>query len=157
MTRRLTREHDESLWLLLVQARDAIRKARQKELNQYGISVRQSAVLSAIEAIGDKATPAEISRWTLREPHSVSEVLNRMEKAGLVQKVKDLDRKNLVRVTLTNKGREVHSKASVTECIPTIISRLPPKDRAQLASYLQTLRDEALRFMWSGEMTYPPP
>ena len=89
--------------MLLNQATDATLRARQKELDRYGISAAQAAVLFIIQAIGEKATPAEITRWLFREPHSVSGMLSRMEKQGLVRKVKDLDGKNLVRIAMTEK------------------------------------------------------
>jgi len=133
------------LWVLLAQTFDAIQKARQKDLSQYNIGIRQSAVLFRIQAIGDQATPAEISRWLLREPHSVSEILNRMEKAGLVRKIKDLDRKNLVRVKLTKKGREAYYKATLGQSIDELISTLSEDEQRQLWSCLQKLRDKALK------------
>lgn len=45
-------------------------KARDKELRKYNISVRQAGVLFVTQAIGRKATPAEISRQLLRRSHS---------------------------------------------------------------------------------------
>lgn len=79
-------DQDYELWVLLHQPRDAVFKAREKELSPYGISTMQAAVLFIILAIGNEATPTEISRWLLREPHSVSNLLSRMEKEGLVTK-----------------------------------------------------------------------
>ena len=60
-------DEEYSLWVLLSQAADATLRARQKELDRYGISTVEAAVLFTIQAIGDRATPAEISRWLLRE------------------------------------------------------------------------------------------
>ena len=83
------------LWALLRQTRDAVSRARGKELKEYGISGRQSSILFTIQLIeqtGSIPTPAEIARWQFREPHTVSTLLKRMEREGLVKKVKDLDR-----------------------------------------------------------------
>ena len=55
-------EGDRQLQVLLFQARDAIFRAREQELSQYGISTVQAAVLFIIQKIGHRATPAEISR-----------------------------------------------------------------------------------------------
>lgn len=74
------RAEDYNLWMLLQQVGYAAFKARQKELNKHGISNIQAMVLFTIQAIGDKATPAEISRWVFRELHSVSGLLNRTKK-----------------------------------------------------------------------------
>ena len=92
-------KEDFTLWVLLRQAKDAVFKATGKELSRYGISPEQAGVLSIVQSLDNKATPAEISRWLLREPHTVSGILSRMEKKGLLRKTTDLDRKNLVRVT----------------------------------------------------------
>ena len=94
------------MWLS--RTRDAIIRTRERELRQYNISCIQSTVMQIIQALGDKATPAEISRWAFRESQSVSELLNRMEKEGLVEKIKDLDRKNMVRAVLTERGLEAY-------------------------------------------------
>ena len=132
-------------WLLLAQTRDAIFKARQKELNQYNISAIQADVLFTIQAFGDKVNPAEISRWLFREPHSVSELLNRMEKKGLIKKAKDPHRKNVVRVVLTEKGREAYYQSSKRDSIDKIMSSLSGEECQQLMSCLQTLQNRALK------------
>ena len=141
----ITNDKDYDLWLLLGHTRDAIHKARQKELNKYDIFARQSAVLLSIQIIGDKATPAEISRLLLREPHGISEFLARMEKAGLVRKVKDLKRKNQVRVVVTKKGHDAYRQASKRESIHRIMSVLSEEEQQKLTSYLKKLLSGALK------------
>jgi len=138
-------DQEQELWTLLGQARRAMLKVRRRELRQYNISTSKSTVLFVIQLIGDKATPAQISRWVFQESHSVSELLNRMEKEGLVRKVKDLDRKNQVRVVLTEKGRETYYQTVKLESIRKIISSLSGEECQQLRSCLQTLRDNALK------------
>ena len=133
------------LWMMLHQARDAIFKLREKELRKFDISTPKAEILFTIEAIGYRATPTEISRRLLREFHSISSILSRMEKQGLIKKVNDLDRKNLVRVCLTDKGKHVYNEASKRETILKILSCLPETERQQMASSLRKLRDEALK------------
>jgi DNA-binding MarR family transcriptional regulator len=139
------RDQAGDLWMLLAQTRDVIFKARQKELGRYGTSATRSTALFAIQAIGDKATPAQISRLLFREPHSVSELLSRMEKEGLVSKTKDLDKKNLVRVELTERGAEAYYQSLKYGSIHKIMSALSEEECQQLMSCLKTLRDEALK------------
>src|SRR4030042_5989847 len=112
MNSMLSTDQDYNLWVLLRQTRDAMVKARGRELEKYGISSIQAAVLFTIQAIGAEATPAEISRRLVREPHSVSGLLNRMEKQGLITRVKDLPKRNMVRVVMTNKGREAYEQST---------------------------------------------
>jgi len=102
------RNKEDDIWIMLDQAHAAIYADREKELRQYNLSTMKSAVLFCINQIGSEVTPAELSRWLLRRSHSVSGLLNRMEKDGLIKKTKDLHRKNLVRVTITEKGKQAY-------------------------------------------------
>ena len=137
-------DQDFELWVLLHQTRDAIFRARDKELGQYGISTMQAGVLFIINAIGNEATPTEVARWLFREPHTVSSLLNRMERDGLVSKTKDLQKKNMVRVTLTEKGRSAYNESLKRKSINKVMTSLSEEERLQFRSYLEKLRDRAL-------------
>ncbi len=147
-------DEDYNLWVLLHQTTDAALRARQKELDQFDISVIEVGVLLVIQAIGEKATPSEISRRIFREPHSVSALLNRMEKKGLVRKTQDLDRKNLVRVSITEKGQQAYDKSTRRKSIYKIISSLSEEERQQLRSCLEKLRNKAFKEL---TVEYKPP
>jgi len=138
-------DEDYTLWVLLRQACDAALRARDKELSQYGISVEEAAVLFVVEANGERATPSEISRWLFREPHSTSGLIIRMEKDGLVRKLNDLERKNMLRVVMTEKGREAYEKSTARESIHRTMSSLSEDERQLLRSCLERLRNEALK------------
>jgi len=133
------------LWALLGQARMAMIKVRRKELRQYKISPNKSIVLLSIQVIGDKATPAQISRWLFREPHSISELLSTMEGEGLIRKVRDLDRKDQVRVVLTEKGHELYYQTLKLETVRNILSCLSEEEQRQMKSFLLKLRDSAVK------------
>ena len=148
-------DKDYSLWVLLHQTTDAALRARQKELDQFDISVIEVGVLVAIQTIGKEATPSEISRRIFREPHSVSALLNRMEKKGLVKRTQDLDRKNLVRVSITEKGRQAYDKSTGRKSIHNIISSLSEEERRQLRSCLEKLRIESFKGLVVEHI--PPP
>jgi DNA-binding MarR family transcriptional regulator len=111
----------------------------------YNISGFHSGVLFYIQALGEKATPGEISRWLFREAHSVSEIVTQLVKEGMVRKVKDLDRKNMIRVELTEKGREAYYHVVKRESIHRIMSSLSKEQQRQLWIMLKTLRDESLK------------
>jgi len=147
-------DEDYNLWVLLHQTTDVVLRARQKELDQFGISVIEVGVLVVTQAIGEKATPSEISRWIFREPHTVSALLNRMEKRGLVRKTQDLDRKNLVRVSITEKGQQAYDKSTRRKSIHKIMSSLSEQERQQLRSCLQKLQNKAFKELI---VEYKPP
>ena len=97
------RDPDYDLWLLLAQTRHAMSGARQKEVAKYNITGRQAAVLHILNNVGYEATPARIARWLLRQDHTVFEGLKRMEQKGLIRRVKDLKRRNMIR-SMRNDG-----------------------------------------------------
>lgn len=138
-------DEDYTLWVLLHQAKDTIFAAREVELRQYGTSPMHAAVLFIMQAIGSEATPTKIAQWLLRSPNTVSDLLDRMERAGLVRKTRDPDRKNVIRVTITDKGRQAHNDSMKLESIHRIMSCLSKEERQQLRSISQKLRDEALK------------
>jgi len=145
---------DYELWVLLEQACHMATETRERELIRLGITGVQAAVLFAIKAIGDKATPAEISRWTLRESQSTSAILDRMEKAGLVVKVKDLERKNMVRIAMTEKGERAYRESMKRKSGQKLLSPLSEAERQEFRSYLERVRNRALRLFG---VTYKPP
>ena len=136
---------DHRLWLLLYQVRDIMLSAREKELRkQVGITPEQSQILTVVNAIGNEATPAEISRWTFHRPHTISGILNRMEKAGLVKKSKDLPKKNMVRITITERGQQAYKKSLEAGSISRIMSALSEEKHQQLRSCLEALREKGI-------------
>lgn len=137
--RHSSRDPDYNLWGLLSRTRDVIFKARANDLVPIGLTPRQASALLVIAAIGDKATPAEISRRLFREPHSVSGLLKRMERDGLVRQTDDLERKNLIRVTLTEKGQQVLALSKRNESLHRIFSSLSEEQRQQLELILEIL------------------
>lgn len=145
MKKALDMDLDYKAWVLLQQAAGAIFEVRENELREHGSTAMQATVLFIVKSIGNKATPAEISRWLLRRPHTVSGLLNRMEKAGLVRKTKDLHKKNLVRVTITPKGEQAYKQSLKGKTIHKIMSALGEADREKLASYLRAVRDRAVK------------
>lgn len=149
----LNDEPDFALWVLLGQTRDLIRKARQRELNQYHIPVRQAFVLLLIKSLGDKATLGNIVQRMFQEPHSVSELLSRMERKGLVKRMRDLPRKNL-RVKMTEKGQQAYDMSTKRETIHSIMLSLSEEESHHLKSCLEKLRARALQELGIGYKPY---
>ncbi len=129
---------------LLNQTTETIFRARQKELDQYNISTSQGAVLFITKALGEKATISEISRWLFRKPHTVSEIVSRMEKRGLLKKTKNPQRKDIIKIMLTPKGLEVYQKSKKRQSFQNIISSLSHEEQQQMIQYLQKLKSSAI-------------
>ena len=140
-------DSDYVAWYWLYHTRDAIYAARKKELQSIGVKTPiRAAVLFRVQALDNKATPSELSRWLFRKPHTISSLLARMEKEGLVRRTKDISRKGVIRVALTKKGEQVYYKAvRKSEALHEIISCLSENEQELLKEYLEKLRDQALR------------
>jgi len=149
-------DDDYKLWVLFLRVRDMAFKARQRELARHNISPRQSAILFAIKDAGRNATPGEIARRSFREPHSVSEILSRMEKDGLVMKNKVQGGGNRVIVTLTKKGQNAFRLSAKRDSIHRMISALSKEERRQLKGCLMKLWDSALKELESKPETFFP-
>ena len=86
----------------------------------------------------------------------MAELINRMEKDGLVGKVTHSERKNEIIVKLTAKGRDVFDKSTKNSAVHTIMSSLSEKDRKQLKSLLLKLRAKAMKEIGMKDDTHFP-
>jgi DNA-binding MarR family transcriptional regulator len=135
-------DQDFNLWILLAQTRALLFSAGEAELSRWNISLMQGWTIFTIKAIGDRATPAEIARWLGREPHTVSSLLSRMVAQGLVMKEKSLNKRNLVRIRLTEKGERLYHEGIGMKSMHDIMSVLSREERQQLKMLLGKLRDK---------------
>ena len=132
------------LWILIAQAKDALSKARHRELEKFNINRERRAILWSIQNNRGQSTPVAISRLLMKELNSVSEMLKRMEKEGLVKRGKRSGKASLT-VTLTEKGEEVFNQSRHNPVDQRILSVLPKKRRERLAADLWAIRNQALR------------
>ncbi len=89
------------IWLIMGQVYNAMTRARENELRPLGITMIQAGVLWLLTGLGRPASPAELSVMLFRKHHSVSQLLKRMEKQGLVERSPELQKSGAVRVALT--------------------------------------------------------
>ena len=134
---------DHDLYLLFSHARYLTFRAREKELQRYRLSPEQAQILGAVQAMKGTATPAKLSRVLLRQPHSISAIIERMEKKGLLKKVKDLERKNLVRVVLTQQGEKAYEITTKRGPIHRILGSLNENEREQFQKCLEIIAVKA--------------
>jgi DNA-binding MarR family transcriptional regulator len=131
------------LWLLLSQTRSALFKARQARVGHY-LHPNQATALIAIWAANGQATPAMLARELFLERHTVSELISRMEKKGLVNKNRDEKKRNVVRITITEKGRRIGHQMIQIDFIRQMMSNLTDEQQVQLRTGLTILLKAAL-------------
>jgi DNA-binding MarR family transcriptional regulator len=144
--------NDLDMWVLLDNAHFAVARARLLELAQYELTKEQAQVLYVLQNNGGSATQAQIAEFTMRQHHSVSTLVNRMNKDGLVEKEKDPNGKGF-RINITQKGREKYRKVTQNS-VKMIFSSLSPEERQQLSRYLKRLHKTARNLLG---LNYKPP
>lgn len=139
-------EH-EVTWAHLSVTSSILRKALEMELAQVGLTVPQSLVLSILKSSPEPLTPTKLARLMYREPHSVSALLTRMEKQGLVKRTPDLARKNWVRVSLTKKGEEAYKRQVTQRKVRNITRCLSKEELDVLNQIIRKVRAEGVELI----------
>ena len=143
---------DFHLWVSLDQTRDLVAKARKVELQRYKLTRVQASVLFILLCENRGVTIAEIADWNIRELHSVLTLINRMEKIGLVQKIRDAN-DDRTKIVLTEKGRELYLSVPKLS-MEMIFSILTNKEKQQLNSILEKVRVQTRKLLG---IDYTPP
>ncbi|MHB8085043.1 MAG: MarR family winged helix-turn-helix transcriptional regulator [Dehalococcoidia bacterium] len=157
MAQQIKADKDYTLFTSLLQVADIFVKIRERELLPQNLSATSAAILFLVDAMGKDVTPAKISRMLLREPHSISGILMRMEKQGLIKRAKNMERKNLIRVTLTSKGETALKQAMKKEGTKHVLSKLTEEQRRQLKQSLTALKDAGMKELNLSPKSLPWP
>lgn len=151
----INNDDDYNLIALINQTSHAFSLARTRELSKYGLSMMRAAVLLVLQVRDNNATPSEISQWLLREPHTISALLDRMEKDGLIRRYRDMHKKNTVRVAMTQKGRWAYEKSLERETFHEVMSVLSDEERKHLRTamaklWLRSLQEVKHEVAWAS-------
>ncbi|MGB6873761.1 MAG: MarR family winged helix-turn-helix transcriptional regulator [Dehalococcoidia bacterium] len=141
-------------WILLRQAYNLILKCEDKVFSGYRLTTEQHAVLMTIKHISEPVRVTDVALWLDRSVNSISMIVDRMVKAGLVRRVRDRKDRRTVILTITNKAEKAFVPATVAgwELIQEILSPLSNEDRLTLIKLLETLRDKAYDYLGAGEV-----
>lgn len=120
--KREDREYD--LWILISRVYHMIAKLRNMEMAKHNILPVQAYMLYIIRAMGNETTPTELSRYVYQQRSSVSDILNRMEKQGLITKEEKIDGKGRVAVKMTEKGERALQMSEQRVHLHNVISVL---------------------------------
>ncbi len=145
-------DSDFDMWVLMDNAHFAVARARFLEIAQYELTKEQAQVLYVLQNNGGSATQTQIADFTMRQHHSVSTLVNRMTKDGLVEKERESAGKGF-RIYITKKGKEKYRKVT-KDSVEMIFSSLSPEERQRLAQYLKKLHQTARGLLG---LDYKPP
>jgi len=133
------------LWLLLHRANDSLCLCEDSLLHEYGLTLEQWRLLAHLQYYGRPLGPSELATSLERSSNSVSMLVDRMVKAGLVRRTRDRKDRRVVHVWLTDKGESAVGPATpqIWRLIQEILSPLSPEDKQVLANLLETVKCEA--------------
>ncbi len=110
-----------------------------KSLQRNHIHPRIAVVTIAIFHMGNPS-PSELARKTGRTPQTITDVLNRMEKQGLINKVINENKRNSYTIQLTPKGLKIIKKIQSVNIFSRVVSALTEEERSQLMTCIQKMQ-----------------
>jgi DNA-binding MarR family transcriptional regulator len=146
------------LWQLFYRTTRLVGKVRERELKKLDIRADAAVVLFTLIRQGRTATAASVARELFLEPHSVSEQFTRMQKKGLIRRVKDPENKRHVLLEITQKGYDVYFKSAEQLSTRSVLSALSKFEQKELWAILVKMREKALKLseMETKNGIYPP-
>jgi DNA-binding MarR family transcriptional regulator len=124
-------------WRLLDSARFAIGRLRDMELACSSLTPEQVAILNSLKIRNGKALVTEIANVWMRQRNSITTLVHRMEKLGLVKSNKYPGQKE-IEIEITLKGENILSKIP-RESLEKAFSPLSEKEMLELAVILRKL------------------
>jgi len=138
---------------LLDSTRDAIQKAIKLELAQYNMSQSQVKIMHMISNSKELLTLNQIAELSVRELNSVTTLVNRMYKKGLVEKIKKRGDARAY-ITLTEKGIDIYENTITERSIMLIFDALNDKEKEDMGVLLTKLETKARNLLG---LDYTPP
>ncbi|OGN97130.1 MAG: hypothetical protein A2Z77_06160 [Chloroflexi bacterium RBG_13_51_36] len=145
-------ELDLRLWRQLYQTYTLLKRCEDSIFEEHGLTTEQYAVLVSIEFLGEPARITDIARWLERSTNSISMIVDRMVKAGLIRRVRDKGDRRVVFVSKTSKAESRFKPATVAsfESIRKMLSPVPYEDRHSLFNLLGEVKYAILRCLNPG-------
>jgi len=137
---------DLKAWMLLHRTRDLAFRCEDRVVGEFGLTAEQYTTLLAMKCLDDPIRPTDIGQWVGHKVNTVSMMVDRMVKAGLVGRVRDLPDRREVRLVITKKGEQAFKPATAAACqlMKQILSPLTHEDKLTLIRLLDMLREKAL-------------
>jgi DNA-binding MarR family transcriptional regulator len=107
----------------------------------------------AIKYSKGPVTIKDIANWLDRNSNSISTLIDRMQRDGVVQKLESERDRREVQVVLTSKGEELFHKADAAgwQIIEGVLNGIPEEDLRLLISQLEQIRDRAFNYLYPGD------
>lgn len=128
------------LWVVLARAYQSFARLAANDLAQHGLTTPQFGVLEALYHLGP-LTLGELAGKLLVTGGNITYVMDRLEREGLVTRVRSETDRRVVTADLTDEGRAVLDRIfpAHARMIEEAVSVLTPEERAELQQLLKKL------------------
>lgn len=129
-------------------------QAISETFEEYGINPAGFDVLASLKRAGanHSLTPSQLAEYALVTSGGISLRLNRLEEAGLVERIREETDRRSVHVQLTEKGSSLISKVAKVhfEREAEMLEQLSAEEVEQLAELLRKLGRSVKRYLWEA-------
>ncbi|MBR5468602.1 MAG: MarR family transcriptional regulator [Firmicutes bacterium] len=137
-------ELKECINFLLTNAQHNVFQYLSKRLTEYDVTPVQHGVLSCLMG-KSYDTPKHLAESMSLETSTISGVLDRMQKKGLIDRVINKEDRREVQVRLTDKGRELEEKITVIidEVNAEVLKSFSEEEVASLKDFLRAIASDS--------------
>lgn len=142
---RITRGNPiDDTWSTFHMTYQSVWKCAEEVCAKFGYSQQQYSVLRAMKDMSGTITPTTIANWLDRNPNSITLILDRMEKGGLVKRIRDLKDRRSVRLKITPKGEKMYKYADkpAYELSKEVLSAFTKEELITFMELLQKMREK---------------
>jgi DNA-binding MarR family transcriptional regulator len=140
-------------WFLSHRTHELLRRGEDKVYGKYNLTTEQYTMLTIIKYLGDSVRITDIARWSGRSTNSISMIIDRMVKAGLVRRTRDRKDRRAVFVTITSKAESALEPATRAglEFIQEILSPLSDEEKRTFVNLHEVVKHKTLEYLNPGE------
>jgi DNA-binding MarR family transcriptional regulator len=141
-----------TLWRMVYQTYSRFQNCFDQVLREQGLTMERYLVLVAIKYNDAPVRITDVARLLERSTNSVSMIVDRMVKAGLLKRVRDKDDRRVVNVFLTSKAENALEPANPAawEFMQQGMSPLSYKDKRTFASLFEMINYKLLEYLNPG-------
>jgi DNA-binding MarR family transcriptional regulator len=140
------------VWFMTHRTRDVLSRCEDKVFAKYGLTSEQYSVLATMKSLEDPVRITDVARWLERSTNSVSMIIDRMVKAGLVKRVRDKGDRRAVRLSITNKAEEALKPAAraALDFVQEVTSPLSREDKRTFINLHEMVKHKAFQCLNPG-------
>jgi DNA-binding MarR family transcriptional regulator len=121
-----------------------VRELDQRLSRDYDVTFVQAVTLLAIDSF-DQPQPHLVAAYLSQQSQTVTGVLDRVERAGHISRVRDLTDRRAVRLQLTATGKKLvlDLKKALADNLKQVLSEVPDRTRTRLIDDLDQVEHSA--------------